>query len=133
MEVALYNKKGKPVAYLAEDGETVYLWDGNPVAYLYEDKLYGLNGKQLGWFTNGTVFDIYGLRAGFIKSKSPIITELEPPKTMKQMRGVRKGKAAPSGEAGHVLRIFREAPGRVAGGRQGPVAPAGETALGLAW
>jgi 4-fold beta flower protein len=90
MEVALYNKKGKPVAYIAEDGETVYLWDGNPVAYLYEDKVYGLNGKQLGWFTNGTVFDIYGLRAGFIKSKSPIITELDPPKTMKQMGGARK-------------------------------------------
>lgn len=90
MEVALFNKKGKPVAYIAEDGDAVYLWDGTPVAYLYEDKLYGWNGKQLGWFTNGTVFDIYGLRAGFIKSKSPLVTELEPPKTMKQLKGAKK-------------------------------------------
>jgi hypothetical protein len=90
MEVTLFDKKGKPVAYLADDGETVYLWNGSLVAYLYEDKLYGWNGKQLGWFVNGTVFDIYGLRAGFIKSKSPLVTEIEPPKTVKQMKGIKK-------------------------------------------
>jgi hypothetical protein len=90
MEVALLNKKGKPVAYLADDGKTVFLWDGTPVAYLHEDQLYGWNGKQLGWFVNGTIFDIYGLRAGFIKSKSPLVTDLEPPKTMKQMKGAKK-------------------------------------------
>jgi hypothetical protein len=48
MEIALFNKHGKPVAYIAEDGETVYLWDGRPVAYLSDDKVYGWNGRQVG-------------------------------------------------------------------------------------
>jgi len=95
MEVTLYNKQGKPVAYLANDTGTIYLWDGTPAAYLYEDQIYGWNGRQLGGFVNGTVFDIYGLRAGFIKSKSPLVTDLEPPKTMKQMKGAKKVKQPP--------------------------------------
>jgi len=36
------------VAYIADDRETIYLWDGHAVAYLYEDKVYGCNGKHLG-------------------------------------------------------------------------------------
>jgi hypothetical protein len=90
MEVTLYNKKGKPVAYIAEDGKTIYLWDGSPAAYLHEDQVYGWNGKQLGWFVNGTIFDIYGLRSGFIRSKSPVVMDIEPPKPMKQPRGSKR-------------------------------------------
>ncbi len=86
MESTLFNKNGKAVAYIADDGETVYLWDGRPVAYIYEDRVYGWNGKPLGWFVNGTVFDIYGLRSGFIKSKSPIATEVEPLKAAKHLK-----------------------------------------------
>jgi hypothetical protein len=91
MESTLFNKNGKPVAYIADDGETIYLWDGRPVAYIHEDRLYGWNGKPLGWFVNGTVFDIYGLRSGFIKSKSPIATEVEPLKAAKRLKPA-KGK-----------------------------------------
>ncbi len=58
METTLYNKTGKPVAYFAEDGETIYLWDGRAVAYLLGDMVFGWNGRQLGWFANGTIFDI---------------------------------------------------------------------------
>jgi len=89
METTLFNKNGKPVAYLANDGETIYLWDGRVAGYLSQDKIYGWNGKQLGWFANGTIFDIYGLRAGFIKSKSPIPTDIEPGKPAKQPLGIR--------------------------------------------
>jgi hypothetical protein len=89
METSFFNKNGRPVAYLADDGETIYLWDGRPVGYLSEDRVVGWNGKQLGWFANGTIFDIYGLRTGFIKSKSPIPTDLEPGKPAKQAQGVR--------------------------------------------
>ena len=86
MEITLFNKHGKPVAYIADDGETVYLWDGRPVAYLSGGKVYGWHGRQLGWFHNGTIFDIYGLRAGFIRSKSPIATEVEPLKSSKYLK-----------------------------------------------
>ncbi len=97
METTLFNRNGKPVAYLAEDAETIYMWDGRAVGYLFEDKVYGWNGKQLGWFVNGTFFDIYGLRTGFIKSKSPIPTDIEPGKSAKQVksaRSVRQGVIA---------------------------------------
>jgi len=92
MEVTLFNKNGKPVAYIAEDGETIYLWDGRPVAFLSEEKVYGWNGRQLGWFANGTIFDIYGLRSGFIRSKSPISTEMEPLKPQKHLKTTRGEK-----------------------------------------
>lgn len=92
METSLFNKNGKPVAYIAEDGQTIYLWDGRAVAYLDEDRIFGWNGKQLGWFANGTIFDIYGLRSGFTKNKSPIATELEPVKPLKQLKSVKIGK-----------------------------------------
>jgi hypothetical protein len=77
------------VAYIAEDGETIYMWDGRAAAYLSKDKVYGFNGKQLGWFANGTIFDIYGLRSGFILSKSPIVTQVEPIKSAKHIKNVK--------------------------------------------
>jgi hypothetical protein len=92
MEISLFNKHGKPVAYIADDGETIYLWDGRPVAFLSDDKLYDWSGRQQGWYNNGTVFDIYGLRSGFIKSKSPIATEMEPLKPQKHLKPVRGEK-----------------------------------------
>ena len=46
MEITLYNRKGKPVAYVADEGESsIYLWSGRAVAYVGEDKIYGWNGK----------------------------------------------------------------------------------------
>lgn len=97
METTLFNKTGRPVAYIATDGETIHLWDGRAVAYLVGDQVFGWNGKQLGWFDNGTIFDIYGLRAGFIKSKSPIPTDIEPKKPApqtKSSKSVRQGGVA---------------------------------------
>ena len=92
METTLFNKNGKPVAYIAEDGETIYLWNGRPAAYIAQEKVYGWNGRQLGWFSNGTIFDIYGLRTGFIRSKSPIVREIEPHKSRKRLKPARGRK-----------------------------------------
>ena len=93
METTIFNKNGRPVAYIADDGETIYLWDGRAVGYLFKDQVFGWNGKQLGWFANGTIFDIYGLRTGFIKSKSPIPTDIEPGKTGQTGEGRQKCQA----------------------------------------
>jgi len=95
METTLFNKNGKPVAYLGEDGRTIYLWEGRVVGYLLEDKVFGWNGRQLGWFDNGTIFDIYGLRAGFIKRKSPIPTDMESGKAAKQAKGIKGARQSP--------------------------------------
>ena len=59
-----------------------------------DGKVYGWNGRQLGWFDNGTIFDIYGLRTGFIRSKSPIPTDIEPGKPAKQVKGAKRHESA---------------------------------------
>ncbi len=96
MEVTLFDKHGKAVAYIAADGETIYTWDGRAAAYLHEDQVFGWNGKQLGWYANGTIFDIYGLRSGFIRSKSPIPPQPEPAKPGKRLKHGRAGRQMPA-------------------------------------
>ena len=96
MEVTLYNKKGKPVAYIANDGETIYLWEGRAVAYLYDEKVYGWNGSHLGWFHNGIVYDLHGLRVGSIRSKCPVVTSVEPIKSVKFVKSVKSVGSVPS-------------------------------------
>lgn len=112
MDTTLFNKNGRPVAYLADDGATIYMWDGRAVGYLLEDRIFGWNGRQLGWFVNGTVFDIYGLRAGFIKSKSPIPTDIEPGKPAPQTQGIKSARqgniAKPSMCYGYSSRSLEE-------------------------
>jgi hypothetical protein len=95
METTLFNKHGRPVAYLADDRKTIYTWDGRAVAYILEDKVYGWNGRHLGWFNDGTVFDIFGLRAGFVRNKSPIPTQMEPLKPEKRLKPVKNPRQVP--------------------------------------
>ena len=95
METTLFNKGGRPVAYIGDDGTTIYTWDGRAVGYLLEDQVFGWNGRQLGWFDNGTIFDIYGLRAGFLKSKSPIPMDMESGKAAKQAKGIKGMRQSP--------------------------------------
>jgi hypothetical protein len=65
-EVSLFDQSGKPQAYIALDDEmTIYLWSGTPVAYLKDGDgggydVYGFNGKHLGWFTAGVIWDHHG-------------------------------------------------------------------------
>lgn len=41
------DRHGAAVAYLAEDGETIYLWNDRPVAYLADDSVFSFSGKHL--------------------------------------------------------------------------------------
>jgi len=69
MERALFDAKGCPVAYLADDGErTICLWNGQAVAYI-DDRLncHGWNGHYLGWVEDGILFDAQGQAVGFLK------------------------------------------------------------------
>lgn len=60
-ELSLYDAQGRAAAYLdPTSGLTFYLWTGEPVAYLEEESVFGFNGKHLGWFHNGTVYDNEG-------------------------------------------------------------------------
>lgn len=76
MAQTLFDKNGEAVALLSEDhNRTIFLWDGRPAAYLYEDRhVYGFNGRHLGWFVQGVLFDHDGRRAGFTKKTCPVNT-----------------------------------------------------------
>jgi hypothetical protein len=57
----LYDSRGNAAAYLElSEGMTFYLWDGDVAAYLSDDSVYGYNGKHLGWYRNGIVYDNEG-------------------------------------------------------------------------
>jgi hypothetical protein len=96
METTIYSKNGEPVAYIADDGESLYVWDGYAVAYLYEDKVYGWNGEHLGWFVDGIIYDLQGLRVGFIRDRCPAATYAEPAKSAKYARSAKSARSAPS-------------------------------------
>lgn len=92
-EISLFDAKGRPVAYIADDkDQTIYLWDGKPVAYLYGDDwkagidVYGFNGKHLGWFKSGIVYDHDGYAVGGIKDVFSSPVQLEPLKSLKELR-----------------------------------------------
>ncbi len=72
-EITLFNGAGNAEAYIALDDEmTIYLWSGKPVAYLTKDSeggynVYGFNGKHLGWFVKGALWDHDGNAACAVK------------------------------------------------------------------
>jgi hypothetical protein len=90
METNLYDKSGKPLVYISDDiDKTIYLWEGKPVCYIYEDKLYGFNGKHLGWFVNGILYDNDGLRIGYTKNTCPCVTSVQSVKSVKSVKHVK--------------------------------------------
>lgn len=101
METTIYDKKGEPVAYVADDYRgTIYLWDGEPVAYVYEEvHVYGLNGQHLGWFKDDILYNPDGRRVGFTSSTCPVSVSNLPRKAKKrrasEMRPRWKSPASP--------------------------------------
>ena len=95
-EVTLRGVGGDCEAYIAiSDDPTIYLWNGDPVAYLVSRDIYGFNGKHLGWFTMGVVYDHEGDVVGAVTSRfkaaqsiCPIknIKSLTPLKSLKELR-----------------------------------------------
>ncbi len=72
MEGVLFDGKGRPVAFVEDDGERVfYLWSGHAVAYLVEDRLYGWNGHHIGWYSESVMYDLHGQRVGSLGDKCP--------------------------------------------------------------
>lgn len=86
VEETLFDRGGRATAYIASDGNTIYMWDGHAVAYLVDDKLYGWNGRHLGWFVNGVIYDSSGYRTGFNRSRCPVATYAAPAKYAKYAR-----------------------------------------------
>ena len=62
-ETSIFDKDGSSVAYIAEDF-IIYLWEGSPVAYIENINsslhVYGFNGRHLGWYAEGMMYDDEG-------------------------------------------------------------------------
>ena len=88
MDKSLFNKNGEAVAYLTDDyHNTIYLWDGQQSAYLFNDRLiYGINGRHLGWFIDGIIYNNIGERIGFTSATCPAAPLKEPSKTKKRVK-----------------------------------------------
>ena len=89
MEISLFNKNGDPIAYLTTDDfdNTIYLWEGQNVAYLLDGRyIYGTNGKHLGWYINGIIFNTSGERIGFTSGNCPAPPIKEPLKLKKRYK-----------------------------------------------
>ena len=87
MDGELFDGKGRPVAYMEYDGESViYLWNGHAVAYLVEERLYGWNGHHLGWYSEGVVYDLRSLRVGSVGDKCPRALQVLHAKPAKRAR-----------------------------------------------
>ena len=94
----LFDKDGNPVAYIADDyNKTVYLWDGSPVAYIYEgEHVYGINGRHLGWWLDGILYNVDGDRIAFTSGTCPVAIGKESQKNKKQrMEEIRPRWKAP--------------------------------------
>ncbi|GAA5480043.1 4-fold beta flower protein [Haloferula helveola] len=89
-EVTLYDPSGEPVVYIdVDDDHTIYTWGGTPVAYLSDEHIYGFNGKHLGWFQDGIVWDHDGNRAGYLAQTLPVYAAYEPYKSYKSYKPYR--------------------------------------------
>jgi len=88
MEKTLFNKDGNAVAYISDDHKnTIYLWDGYPVAYVYdEQKIYGINGRHLGWMIDEIIYNNNGERVGFTYNSCPVSPAKEITKPKKYPR-----------------------------------------------
>ncbi|NLK16200.1 MAG: hypothetical protein GX311_07385 [Bacteroidales bacterium] len=95
METTLYDKSGRPIAYISSDNDdAIYLWDGHAVCYVYDSKIYGWRGKHIGWFIDGIIYDNSGYRVGYIRKKCPSATYATPAKYAKYARYAKYAKYA---------------------------------------
>jgi 4-fold beta-flower domain-containing protein len=91
-EVSLFDGSGHAVAYVAtEDALTIYLWSGKPVAYLDGDQsggynVYGFNGRHLGWYLQGIIWDHQGAASCAQKERLMVLSHLEPLKSLKALK-----------------------------------------------
>ena len=89
-----YDSTGKAVAYFSADHEmTLYLWSGKPCAYLSEEKdVYGFNGKHLGWFRSGAIYDHEGRLVAALPDSFKMPVDNPPAKGFKEFRPFKRFK-----------------------------------------
>lgn len=91
-QISFYDDNGRATAYIdIDDSATIYLWAGKPVAYVQGSTgsafhVWGFNGKHLGWFERGAIWDADGEAVCITKEAYPGIVQLSPLKGLKQLK-----------------------------------------------
>jgi len=62
------------------------MWNGKPVAYLQSENIFGFNGKHLGWFVKGLIYDQDGKMVGATRSRLEVAPQIGPTKDIKQIQ-----------------------------------------------
>lgn len=88
----LYNSDGRAVAYVDDDGQSIYLYDGTPVAWCSDESIYNYNGAYLGWFEDGWVIGRNGDRVFF--TDDAVGGPARPPRNPPPARGARRARPA---------------------------------------
>lgn len=85
----LYDSRGHAIAYVDDDGTSIYLYDGSAVGWIDQVDVYAYSGRYLGWIQDGWFFDRAGHRAFFTDA-----TRGGPAKPARGARPARADRAA---------------------------------------
>ena len=93
-EITLYDRSGNATAYIDySENFTIFLWNGKPVAFLEKSLddicVFGFNGKFLGWYENGIIYNMQGDAVGAREGSVNMLTKIEPIKSIKQITPIR--------------------------------------------
>lgn len=91
-EITLRSGSGTCSAYIEADDSTIYLWNGKPVAYLDGEDVYGFNGKHLGWFIKGVIYDHDGDTEGAVTARFETLQPACPVKSFKHFKPFKASK-----------------------------------------
>lgn len=97
--ITLYDKNKEAIAYIDyEDESVIYMFEGEPVAYIEpKGQVYGFNGKLLGWYSDGVLYDktchAVGAKHGIARGGiNTIVTRVESVKGIKQVKPIKSVK-----------------------------------------
>jgi len=89
---ALYDSRGHAIAYVDDDGTSIYLYDGSAVGWIDQPDVYAYTGRYLGWIQEGWFFDRSGNRAFFTDATKG--GPAKPPRSARPARGARAARCA---------------------------------------
>ncbi|WP_314988537.1 4-fold beta flower protein [uncultured Campylobacter sp.] len=87
-EVDFLDNSGEWAVYVDTDEElTIYSWGGKPLAYLDDNfDIYGFNGRYLGWFENGIMYDTDGYPFACVEEAYSGFAPFKPFKAFKEFQ-----------------------------------------------
>ncbi len=103
--VTLYNSSGRAVAYVDDDGESIYLYNGTPAGWLSGEDVYAYKGRYLGWISSGWFYDRNGYPAFFTDDSSG--GPARPARHARPARGARGARPAKGARSARPARAAR--------------------------